>query len=462
IARVSASTPVGWSLLLRLVSFGGGAGLRIVPLMFSALAVIAAYGYVRSLPWPRLFQARLSAALAGISALMTPSALGRDDLKQYTADAFVALMILWLVSRLESNWTRRRLIAVGGVVVVGFLFSAVAVFVGAAAFGSLLLVALIRRNWSQAIESAAVGAASGVILGLTFLALYKPGIPPGLTTYWGASYLPIAQGWGPTWKFLIAHVRPLATSYLGMGSMLVAVPLIVVGVATLGSLRRFATGLVVPVLAAEMVILGAIKQYPFLDFRTSHFLTTALAVTVAVGIGGIGTVLSRLHVAASAAVALLAVALLLINPQVRNAVRAKPIPAEDLRTPTRYIEGHQQPDDVIVVAMLSSWGFAYYSSSGTPAIEPVTSNLQQFVTIFPDRPNVLVATDRTVAAVDAVMNRAAAAAATIGPTARVWIIHQHAQVAELKAFSAAARAHGFAVTSVIKNSLDLLTRTTMG
>jgi len=182
IAHVSASTPVGWSLMLRLVLIGGDERLRIVPLVFSALTVITAYAYARSLPWPRLWLGRLAAVLAGVAALLVPSALVRDDLKQYTADAFVTLVILWLVSRLEAGWTRRRLVNLGVVVVAGFLFSAVSAFVGAAAFGSVVLVALVGRRWRRLAESAVAGTATGVLLLLIFVVLYRPGIPAGLKT----------------------------------------------------------------------------------------------------------------------------------------------------------------------------------------------------------------------------------------------------------------------------------------
>ncbi len=76
---------------------GGDERLRAVPLLFSALTVVAAYAYARSLPWPRLLINRLASVMAGVAALMMPSSLARDDLKQYTADAFFALVVLWLL-----------------------------------------------------------------------------------------------------------------------------------------------------------------------------------------------------------------------------------------------------------------------------------------------------------------------------------------------------------------------------
>ncbi len=454
--RIAASTPVGWSFLLRLVVVGGDQRLRVIPLLFGALAVAAAYGYVRSLPWPGVFLARAAAVLAGVATLATPSALVRNDLKQYTADAFVTVMILWLVSRLESHWSRRRLLILGVAVTAGFLFSAVAPFVGAASFAGVLLTALLRRNRLRAIEAAVVGATAGVVLLILFLALYRPGIPPGLSDYWANFYLPVGQGWGASGRFLLDGGTQMA-SYLGMGPLLLAALLVVAGVATLIRLRRWAVALVVPVLVVEMITASAVRQYPLFDLRTSHFLTTAFAVTAAVGVAGLAELAGRVHRYLAAAVVALAVTLFLVQPGVRSEFRSKSIPVEDVRAPTRYIAAHRKPTDVIVMNMNSNWGFAYYWSKGTPAIEPAASNLQGFVTVFPDQPEILVATDRTPAAVDAVLNRAMADAAKLGAGGRIWVVTVHVQPSEQAAFNDYPDAHGLAGRSIIAGSLVLLT-----
>jgi hypothetical protein len=459
LAKVTASTPIGWSLLLRFVFFGGQQGLRMVPLMFAALAVLAAYVYVRSLPWPSVSVGRLAAVLAGCAALMMPSALARDDLKQYTADAFVTLLILWLTSRLESVGTRRRLIALAVVPVIGFLFSAVSVFVGAAAFGSMVLIALSKRNWRRAREVAIAGACAGVLMVAIFLWFYRPGLAPGLQTYWAYYYLPIEQGWGSSWEFLAGGGRNLA-SFAGLGSWAVGLLLVAAGVLTLVRLKCPALAITVPALLVEMIALGALKQYPLFDLRTSHFLTMALGVTAAIGVGGLCALVARLHPSVAAVAAAIVVALFIANVRVgiRAEVIDKPAPLiEDLRTPTNYVAAHQQANDIIVLNALSSWGFAYYWDRGTPVIEPVTSNLQGFLTVFPDQPNIIVATDRTASAVDDVMTRASAIAAKLGPTARIWFIHQHTTEAERGLYAAAINARDLQVQTVMTGELDLLT-----
>lgn len=96
----------------------------------------------------------------------------------------------------------------------------------------------------------------------------------------------------------------------------------------------------------------------------------------------------------------------------------------------------------MVVAMISSWGFAYYWPHGEPAIEPVASNLQQFITVFPDQPNILVATAGTSEAVDDVMSRAVARATGPEGNKRIWFVHDHVRPSELADFRAWAASEG--------------------
>ena len=47
------STPIGWSLLLRLFTVSETQSARLVPLAFAGAAVVVAYWFARRLDWPR-------------------------------------------------------------------------------------------------------------------------------------------------------------------------------------------------------------------------------------------------------------------------------------------------------------------------------------------------------------------------------------------------------------------------
>ena len=209
----------------------------------------------------------------------------------------------------------------------------------------------------------------------------------------------MAQGWSASWKFVGTGIEQWA-AFVGMGPWPVLAVLFVAGLVTLGRLQRPASALFPAVLVIEMLVLGAARQYPLFDGRTSHFLSTVLAVTAAVGVAGICALVARFGRNVPVLAAVLAVAAMLVNPDVRSVIRHPNIPAEDVRTPALYIAAHLRPGDVVVVNMLSNWGFAYYWPGGTVDYRRVTTNLPQFLAEIPEQPNILMAADRTPTAID--------------------------------------------------------------
>lgn len=117
-----------------------------------------------------------------------------------------------------------------------------------------------------------------------------------------------------------------------------------------------------------MVIVYAAGKYPFLDVRTSTFLTTLTTVVAAIGVAGCcAAVRSWLRggLAGTGVAALLAAAALAgFVAQAVPFARGQPIPAESIRQQARYLAAHPGRDDPVVVAETASWGFAYYWPGG--------------------------------------------------------------------------------------------------
>ena len=160
----TSSTPIGWSVLMRLLTVPGEQTSRLLPLAFAGAAVVIAYWFGRELGWPRREASVAAGLLAGAAVLLVPAMLVRDDLKQYTADACMALLVLALTSRLEREWSRPGLVVLSAAVWAGMLFSDAAAFVGAAAFGAVCVVQLARRAWRRLAEVSAVGAGTAVLM----------------------------------------------------------------------------------------------------------------------------------------------------------------------------------------------------------------------------------------------------------------------------------------------------------
>jgi hypothetical protein len=188
-----------------------------------------------------------------------------------------------------------------------------------------------------------------------------------------------------------------------------------------------------------MLLLSALRKYPFLDLRTSTFLFAITAVTAAIGVAGVSAALAswlrRSAVAIAVTAVLAGVALALFGVATAPYVRSHQIPYEDIRQQAGYVAAHAGPGDPIVVSSNSNWGFAYYWPHGQPAHRPDTANLQGYEAYFPDQPRIIVATARNAAAIRAAMLRALAAVAP-GTCGRIWLVRTHVSSGEGAAWTA--------------------------
>jgi hypothetical protein len=457
VPHVTSVTPLGWTLLLRGSRFGGQQDLRLLPLAFSVLSVAVAYLIGRTLPWGPLWWRRVVGILTALAVLLAPSSLARNDLKPYTADAFVTLSVLLLVALLEAQWNRKRLAVLAGACVVGFTISTVAPFVTAAAFGSLLVVALARRNWRRLIEVAVAGVATAIVLGGIYILAYQSHVQKNLTQFWKDFYPPISKGIGPTLHYLHFRGNEMA-SYLGMGPLIVALILVAAGVFTIARSGRPSLAFATPILLLEMMVAGAAKKYPLFDQRTSYFMTVCFAVFAAVGVAGLCSLLVRSNVrrgmVAGVTVAAVAAAAFVVN--VRHDIRERSILVENIRASTNYVAAHRQPKDVVLVDATASYGFSYYWPVGHPTWRPSTSYATGFQTWFPEQPQIIVATNRDESGIASAIGRAMTQAEAT-PGARIWIVRTHVTVKQDRLWKSAIGRERAQLDAVMFCSLMVLT-----
>jgi hypothetical protein len=437
---VTSSTPIGWSALVRLVTVPGTQTARLLPLAFSAATVVAAYWFARSLGW-RWKAASVAAGLAaGIGALLVPGMLVRNDLKQYTAEAFTVLVTLTLTSRLEREWSRKRLAALSVSVWAGMLVSDAVAFVGVAAFVAVCIVQITRRAWRRLAEAVVAGAATGVLmLGVYEAFDARAAAPLNASSYWAHYYLPAARGLHASVTFVAAHLHDVQSRF-GLGPAWLAVPLVIAGLVTIARLGRPATAIAVVVLWPVMIVLSALKKYPFLSPRASTFLFVITVVVAAVGIIGVCSLMRPwLKGGVAAGLAACAVAAFVLGAQ--PYVRSHTIANEDVRDQARYVATHAAADNVIVVNLNSNWGFAYYWPIGQPARRADTAVRQLYEAYFPGQPRIIIARNRNPAAVDAVLAQALARARHYSCN-RIWLIRTHLSASEQVAWVAALRQQG--------------------
>ncbi len=330
--------------------------------------------------------------------------LFRNDLKQYTAEAFVSLVVLALTANLERRWSRRGLVVLAVTVVAGKLLAHTVVFVGTAVFVSLTLVAVAERQWPRVGESVAAGVSSAVGVAAIYLLFDRRSDTADLKTYWGASFPPTNRGWPGFRDFFVDHYQQLEP-YLGLGKVWLAGSVVLAGIVTLALARRRAVALAVPVLLVEMLVAGVAKRYPLLDLRTSHFLLVTLAVVGAIGVAGVAALAARVSFVASLAIAALASALYLNHsePYLRGHTSISP---SDVPSQVRYIEQQRRPGDVIVLNRGAGYGFGYYWRRDNPQFTANSTALQGWSVTYPASSNIVVARKGGYRAISATMQRA--------------------------------------------------------
>ncbi len=407
---LTSSTPIGWTFLLRLIpDVGPPERLRILPLAFGVLGVVAAYLLGRQL-------GRVAAVAAGLAAALAPTALGNHNLKQYSADAFATLLLLWLTARLDDGWSRRRLAVLCLASVLLAFVSHAAMFVSAAVLGALAGRALAERRWERLGWTVGLGLGVAAVEAAIYLTFVAAGDNRVMQQIWAGNMIPLGRGLGPAAAFVATRSAD-AFGSIGFGPWPLAAALVVAGVAAMWRLRVPTVATAVCLLAVELLVAGAAQLYPFLDDRTSLFVTTLLTVCGALGVASLVTWSARRLVTLplGAAVAVGAASLLL---PAAHAQAMKPMPPSSIPRQIDYVLAHRRPGDVVVVGAAASFPFAYYWSE-RPTFEPTTVGTGVLFQVdYPGQPELLVLNERRPAQIDGAV-REAAARSTSG---RVWFV----------------------------------------
>ena len=450
----TSSMPIGWSALMRLFTGGGTQTSRLLPLAFAGAAVVVAYWFARRIGWRWEAASVAAGLLAAIGVLLVPAMLVRNDLKQYTADAFTALLTLALTSRLERQWSRRGLVALSVSVWAGMLFSNAVAFVGVAAFAALCVIQIVRRDWRRLVETAVAGACTGILMLGVYEAFDARAVSPlNASVYWPHFFLPVSHGLSASTAFVLHRLDAVQANF-GLGPAWLALPLVIAGLVTMARLGRPATALAILALWPEMLVLSALKKFPFLNPRTSTFLFAITIVVAAIGLVGVCSLL-RPWFRGWAAAGLTAAAVVVFAVGAQPYVRSHTIANEDVRDQALYVAAHAAPHDVILVNMSSNWGFAYYWPTGQPARRATTADMQQYVAYFPDQPRIVVASARDVAGVDIALSQALARVRQ-HRCARIWLVRTHLAHGERAAWTAALRQQRLSSTRVGHDGLSVI------
>jgi hypothetical protein len=407
---LTSSTPIGWTLLLRLIpNVGPPERLRALPLAFGVLSVVVAYLLGRQL-------GRVAAVAAGLAAALAPTALRNHSLKQYSADAFVVLLLLWLTARLDAGWSRRRLLALCLACLPLALVSHATVFVSAAVLGALAVRALADRRWQRLAWIVGLGLGVAAVEAAVYLTFAAPGDNPAMQRSWAGDMIPLGRGLGPAAAFVATRSADTFAG-IGFGPWPLAGAVVTAGLVALWRLRLPTVATAVCLLAAELPVAAAAQRYPFLEDRTSLFFTTLLTVCGALGIASLIAWSARRPLTVPLGVAVAVGAGALLFPAA-HAQAMQPMPPSSVRQQVAYVLAHRRPGDVVVVGSAASFPFAYYWPE-RPTFAPTTvATAVLFQVDYPGRPDFVLVRGRRPALIDNAIRQAAAHA----NSRRVWLV----------------------------------------
>jgi hypothetical protein len=420
-----------------------------VPLIFAGLAVSAAYLLGRELGLTR-FTAGLATAAA---ALLSPAMLIRNDLKQYTAEAFGSIVIWLLVARAETKWSRWRLATLAVAASAGTLIAETIILTGAAGLACLGLAALVRRQWRRLAEATVAAVGMLVIYGVVYAIVIKPRINPTLNYTWAPDYAPTSVTGAASFFWaklqLLAPFIAFPALHDPLTGLIIALSVAGAGVVALALMRRFALAALLPVTLAVVMAASAHQSYPFGDERTSTFWLVLFPVLMAIAVasvphaigvglgwlaGGTGgrplrrglrwlqwTLLPVLAIAATA------IAVNYYTRAVLPVANSHLLAHDDPRSQVQYTEDHWRAGDVIIVDYGASYGFAYYYKDPATAYPPVPANAAGWVPEYGDDPHVIVMANRLPGEVGRVLRKARAIVAAEPPDehGRIWVIRNH-------------------------------------
>jgi hypothetical protein len=437
LTHLSASAPAGFIALLKLVPGSGLQRARLVPLIFAVLSVVMAYVFARALAWPTKADARFGAVVAALVVMLAPLSLQRNDLKQYTCDAFCALVLLTLGAWAERDPRRSRLLYLAGAAVIALPFSSTSAFVSVAMFAGLLVAALVARNRRRALEVVVAGGIAAIGLGSYLGFVVLPTLDPKLKAYWATQYLS-----GSPLHVLTATSNRLArfTTELSM-PLPMFIALFAVGIVVFMKLGAPALAVALSLLWIEMAVMGRLHKYPYLDLRTSHFLFVVSLVVVAVGAGGFlqwiahaGGVF-RGNSGPVIAIAIGGVMALLFTWSFAREVDQLQIPNENVRAEVLAVADRRTDRDVVLVNSSGTFGLGYYWPKGSIDFRKDTSG-QGF------RPEVrglhaIYAHGRTYADVLHALRTAVTRWRSEGSASRLFIVRTHVSPSETAAWKRA-------------------------
>jgi hypothetical protein len=350
--------PVGFLLLQKAVICLLGSSdyiLRLVPLLAGLASVPLMYVVSKR------YGGQLSVFISlGLFALSPRLVYYSSEVKQYSTDVLITLVLLLIAQKCLEDQARPRALVVLGI--VGSLATWVShpsVFVSAGILLALGLAFAVRRDSQRLFWLMGVGLAWGISLGLIYwISLRYLESNDSLLNYWSGSFAPLLP-WG--------HLSWYYSALTGMLRDPAALPVnaIVLGLSILGILslafRRWQLMLVLVAPFGLTLMASAVQRYPF-SGRLLLFLVPLVLLLLAEGVERVWRLLLRVRGSLAGLVSASLTVYLLYGPAAAayENVRSPPL-GEHIKPVMAYASEHYQSTDLIYVYYGASAAFEFYA-----------------------------------------------------------------------------------------------------
>lgn len=327
----------------------GEYALRLFPLVCGVVSLPLFWGVARR-------YVRFGAVLVGLSlfALSNQMAYFSAQVKQYSSDVLVSILLIWLGAfAVQGDRSIRQIVLIGVVGAAAIWFSYPAIFILAGIGLTLLLSSLYRWQWKQIVRFVVAFS----MWGASFFILYVNSLGAAgnnsiLAGQWAGSYMPFPPVALADWKWLWDHFLVMFDDPVGLSLTGVAAFAFLVGCASLLNQSKLKFLLLLLPLAFVLAA-SAVRRYPF-SGRVLLFLAPLVLLIVAEGVVQIWSITRD-----KASFVGIAFAGLLFLPVLLN-VLASP-PAEEIKPVMSRMRMNYQKGDVIYLYYGANLAFEYYA-----------------------------------------------------------------------------------------------------
>ena len=309
------------------------------------------------------------AALVGLVAVALSPAMVyySKELKQYSGDAFFAILVLWLAERLRASQGQRGWLVLALAGVVGLGFSHALIFTLPIVAMVLYATLPLRRCGRLTL----VVGAWGLAFAGYYVLFFRQEMDPALLAYWYQDF-PNFSGLGPFFHWLGPALYRYCSYFLGKwgvvwGPVLLAAGLVVMVLRRRSRVLLYLLGPLVLAFAA-----ACLHRYPFMAHfggnRLMLFSAPVLYLLVAMGGWALFTWLSQNRLRLLA-LALTGVILVAMQPWAGINKDLRPLNnREEIQPLITYLEANRKPQDLVYVYYYAVAPFKYYYRGPTTGI----------------------------------------------------------------------------------------------